>query len=376
MAARISALVFALALVFGLSACGGPGNGAAPSGSSQSASAPESSPAVPESSSAASSDTSILEPSAPDREPIGNPAVIDYPELVGEDLAASPLYRQALERPSVITYRKTETEILTNAKPVYDFLAAVEAGKDWDLYIYDFWSYDSGDGCSMDHFVSDKGVVRKSAAFDWSWETFTEEGWSAVGSLALNEYGYLVYGEESGVQVVSDYALYDDAGERHRLKETYIDPIFYTGIASSDKWASPQELGHWLWLFEDIYSYENGSSPWDRYGSDWPVDDMVETLSRYFDGVTAQKIISSGSKPTAITYDPQTNTIHYEGGRGGAPNSVRVTGWTQEEDRLMIDYEAHFYYTGVPEENSGRTLTVRLLEDGSFRYLSNLPRVQ
>ena len=41
MAARISALFFAWVLVFGLSACGGPGNGAAPSGPSQSASIPE-----------------------------------------------------------------------------------------------------------------------------------------------------------------------------------------------------------------------------------------------------------------------------------------------------------------------------------------------
>lgn len=194
-----------------------------------------------------------------------------------------------------------------------------------------------------------------------------------MGPLSLNEYGYLVYGSDFGVQVVSDYALYDDAGERRRLKETYIDPIFYTGIASSDKWASPQELGRWLWLFEDIYNYENDDSPWDRFGNDWPVDYMVETLSRYFDGITADSLIKSG-KYGAITYDPQTNTIHYEGGRGGAPDPVRVTGWTRDGDRLMIDYEAYFFYTGVPYESSRHTLTVRTLEDGTFRYLSNLPK--
>ena len=46
----------------------------------------------------------------------------------------------------------------------------------------------------------------------------------------------------------------------------------------------------------------------------------------------------------------------------------------QEGDRLVIDYEGYEYYSGVPWEDGFYTLTVKTMEDGSFRYLSNLPR--
>ena len=76
----------------------------------------------------------------------------------------------------------------------------------------------------------------------------------------------------------------------------------------------------------------------------------------------------------ADAYDPETNTIFYEGGRGGGPLCLRVTSWMQEGDRLVIDYEGYEYYSGVPWEDGFYTLTVKTMEDGSFRYLSNLPR--
>lgn len=370
MAARISALVFAWVFVFGLSACGGPGNGAAPSESSQNASVPESSPAVPESSSSvASSDASVPGPSAPDREPIGNPAVIDYPELVGEDLAASPLYRQALERPSVILY---DGEIITGPQPVEDFLAAVEKGEDWDLYHYTFQIYDNGErNCYLRHFVSDKGTVSYSYGSENQWDSMDEGGKIAVNDLSLNEYGYLVYGAESGDQVVNDRALYENVQECRKLYDRYFPPILYLGLGSRT-WASPQELTSWVGLFEDIYRYETGGSAFDRFGSDWPVAEMVETLSRYFDGITADLVI--GERKTSGRYDPETGTIHYEGGRGGGPICYRVTGWEQEGETLAIDYEEYYFYTGVPLDDGLYRLTVKTLEDGSFRYLSNLPR--
>jgi len=100
---------------------------------------------------------------------------------------------------------------------------------------------------------------------------------------------------------------------------------------------------------------------------------ILETVSRYFDGVTADDFIPA-QKSGPVNYDPQTNTIHYEGGRGGGPKCMRVTGWSREGDCLKIDYENYSYETGVPFENSCYVLTVRLLENGSFRYLSNLPK--
>ncbi len=363
MAARISALFFAWVLVFGLSACGGPGNGAAPSGPSQSASIPEniSTQKPPE--------APASEDSAPEREPIGSPAVIAYPELLDGELVASPLYQQALERPSVILY---DGEILTDPQPVEDFLAAVERGEDWDLYLYIFRVSDSGDrDCYLQHFVSNKGAVTYRDGFENQWDSLKEGGEVAVNDLSLNEYGYLVYGADSGQQVVNDRALYDNVEECRKLYERYFPPVRYLGLGSRT-WASPQELTSWVGLFEDIYRYETGGSAFDRFGSDWPVEEMVETLSRYFDGVTAELVI--GERKTAGAYDPETGTIHYEGGQGGGPICYRVTGWEQEGETLSIDYEEYDFYTGAPFEDSFYRLTVKNLEDGSFCYLSNLPR--
>ena len=104
--------------------------------------------------------------------------------------------------------------------------------------------------------------------------------------------------------------------------------------------------------------YENDDTPWDRFGSNWPVETMVKTLSRYFEGVTADMVISEPKYADA--YDPETNTIFYEGGRGGGPLCLRVTSWMQEGDRLVIDYEGYEYYSGVPWEDGFYTLTVNL----------------
>ncbi len=374
MVSRVTALLLALLLMASLSACNG---GEGESGSSAVVSGGEAvggEQTSREEESPSSQFSSRQEPEAPPRQPIGSPAVIRYPELVDEALTAAPLYQQALERPSVITY---QDEIVTAPQPVYDFLAAVEKGEDWDLYLYQFRLREDDDrDCYFAHYISDQGFVRNAGGFEYNWDSMTEGNQCAADPISLNEYGYLVYGPEdqqSGTQVVNDRDLYDQAEERRNMWETYLAPIYYTGIGCGVTWSSPEELGSWLFLFEDIYNYENEDTPWDRFGSDWPVDYMVETLSRYFDGITADDLIGA-RKFGADAYDPQTNTIHYEGGRGGVLPPSRVTGWAGEGDTLAIDYECYEYETGVPIEGWSNRLTVRLLEDGSFRYLSNLPK--
>lgn len=368
---RILGLTAALLLIASLAACGSGGgkgsippsmaSGGAPVGEQSSRPAPEEAPS--------GEPPSQAEPQAPAREPAGSPAVIDYPELAPQELAESPLYREALERPSVIIW---DGEPLTNAQPVKDFLAAVEQKKDGDLYIYSFsWDYFDRPSLYYQHFFCDAGDVAYRYGAGEGWNSLNEDDQSyPVYSCTLNEYGYLIlkddFTEPNNPRVVNDRALYSDAEERQRLYHTYILPIAYTAMGNS-AWSSAKEAGNLVWLFEEIYGYENDDTPWDRFGgSDWPVDEMVETLSRYFDGVSASDFISS----RGIDYNAQTGTIHYEGGRGGGPKCLRVVGHAQEGDRLSIDYVNYNYATGVPEGDTYR-LTVRLLEDGSFRYLTN-----
>lgn len=362
---RMICLVLTLAFLLALAACGGGGK------EETSQTEQETTPAAsPEESEPSSSESP--EPQQPPREPIGDPAVITYPKLLLEDLLASPLYQQALERPSVIV---CQGEIITDPQPVYDFLAAVEKGEDRDLYYYDFgYDFYGTPDVSFRHFISDSGVVTARGEVKSGWDRLNETSTPyRIARLELNDYGYLTYHDvsDNGFQVVSDRDLYDNVEEGRQMKETYLYPIYYTGIGQT--WSFPGRPTPLIYLFEDIYYYENEDTPWDRFGSDWPVDHMVETLSRYFDGISAEDL-TNARKFGAEAYDPQTNTIHYEGGRGGAYPPVRVTGWSRDGDILSIDYECYDYYSGIPFENDFLRLTVRLLEDGSFRYLSNLER--
>lgn len=374
MSIRIFALVFAVLLILGLSACEPAESG--PSPESPKVNGPVTSGGG--SLSQGEPDETSGSPAVPGREPIGSPAVILYPELADETLTASALYQQALERPSVILY---QTEPLTDPQPVKDFLAAVEKGEDQDLYLYQFrfWKdHDDPYACHLAHFLSDGGKVTVGSDFSYNWEFIEAEGNRAVYSIALNEYGFLVYREEGSsepvaIQAVNDRALYNNAEECHRLRDTYLRPLVTTALIGRS-WSSAAELSETadlVWIFEDLYRNENGSDPWGALGSNWPLDTMAETLSRYFDGVTKEMIV--GRKYTD-RYDPQTDTIFYEGGRGGMTPELRVTGWTREGDLLEIDYETCDYFSGAPMEGSLCTLTVRTTEDGGFRYLSNLPR--
>lgn len=365
MSSRILALSLAVYLLLGLAACG-----------------PKEKPEEPATSLPVTSGGGSLsqaapeEPDAPAREPIGSPAVILYPELADETLTASALYRQALERPSVICY---QDEPLTDPQVVRDFLAAAEKGKDQDLYLYQFRYWENSNdpyNCYLVHFFTDGGTTNMSEGYSSNWNNMEGSDGRPLASISLNEYGFLIYRgegitEPSAVQVVNDRTLYDDAEEYHRLRDTYLEVLRATAL--SQPWSSTEELAEsasLVWIFEDLY-YSEGGDPWASFGANWPLDTMVETLSRYFDGVTKEMIVG---RKYADRYDPQTDTIFYEGGRGGMTPSFRVTGWTREGDQLMIDCEQYDPYSGVPVENGFYTLTVRTLEDGGFRYLSNLPR--
>lgn len=123
-----------------------------------------------------------------------------------------------------------------------------------------------------------------------------------------------------------------------------------------------------LWVFEDLYRYDHpDTSPFDVYGTDWPVDEMAAQLSRYFDGVTEEQLIDKYQD----IYDPASGHPSTMRRTGGGPYCLRVTGWEEDGDRLTLHYEEYSYFTGEPLEGCRYQLTVRLLEDGSFRYLGN-----
>ena len=264
-------------------------------------------------------------------------AEILYPDLLPEALTSTGAYRTAAADPTaVINY---SGRIATGRTAVDTFCKALENGGTGELTLYTFTpNYAEPDTirCSYTRFWTDGGS-------SWYFSDYSEDSSFAfmepsryeVQALELNDYGYLVasgdfVSEPTGYPVIPDRLLWENADQRIQL-------------------------------------YHQNTSPFDVYGTDWPVDEMAAQLSRYFDGVTGEQLIDKYQD----IYDPASGTLHYEGGRGGGPYCLRVTGWEEDGDRLTLRYEEYSPATGEPYEGSACLLTVRLLEDGAFRYLGN-----
>ena len=307
------------------------------------------------------------EPSVP--ESIRPPVTVLYPDALPEGAAETAAYREAVERGMLLCGDQPATD----AALVEWFLSEVEAGRDAELAIATFAALeDASDGSvRVDCFTNrSDGLYLTYAYTGWNDPiVFDPEEWEVKG-LYLNDYGCLVY-DIPGMtgplahKVLHDRAIYPNYDEAGEMYDTYLRPIFYTALGGSE-WNDPGEIGSWLWLYEDISNYER-INPFDHYGSDWPVEVIVETLSRYFEGITREDFLSSNRK---YDYDAATDTIHYEGGRGGGPKPLRVLDWTETGDLLEIRYFGYDYTTNVPSAND-YLLTIRKMPDGSFRYLSN-----
>ena len=150
------------------------------------------------------------------------------------------------------------------------------------------------------------------------------------------------------------------------MKEKYIDPIFTITVSPQEFTSASDLSGDFVWLFEDIYNYENGHDPWQEYGDYWPLEDMEELLNRYFNGVTKEMIISNRKS----IFDPETDTIYYPGGRGGAYPEIRVFDFEQNGDILTLYYEHYNPEIGEFVENKYFALEILVFSKESFRYLS------
>ncbi len=318
------------------------------------------------------SDFSSGEEKIPEKEPEFEfeKTEILYPENVPEELFESAAFKQAMERPSVILY---DYEPISDCNAAVNFIEAFEKGEYAELYIFRFANIDYYEikDASCTCFVSENGIITETAE-DWQdWETKKDYEYSeTVKNVYINDYGFFTVESEIYepiyYQVIHDFALYENAAEYRELKEKYIDPIFTITVSPED-FGSVSELSDKLiWLFEDIYNYENEHDPWQEFGNNWPVSEMLSLLNRYFEGVTKEMILSRRN----IDYDQETDTIFYEGGRGGVYPDRRVFDYEQKDDILTIYYHLYHEESGTIYDDRYFVLEIRILTDGSFRYLS------
>lgn len=304
----------------------------------------------------------------------GSSTVINTGALL-EGMESSVLYREAVQMGGVIVANDLP---VTDYGPVVRFLESARAGREDSFCLFCFRRSDYGGvpafGCYMARFTTRDGgmTVEENDVPGWGLAPAFPHSYS-LDSCYLSDYGRLVYTTQgatspSSAQVVPLEEIIDHYSEKKELYDRYLAPIYYTALGGR-LWGSPQELGRWIWLFEDLYNYQHQhrEDPWQEYGSYWPVEEMAALLSRYFDGVTREMILADNKG----AYDEASDSIFYEGGRGGGPLYLRVTGWSQEGDLLSIFYEEYDGETGVPFEDASYLLQIRLAGDGSFRYLSN-----
>ena len=309
-----------------------------------------------------------------------NPKVL-YQEFLTEELEASPAFKGAMKKPSVIVYDK---EPITNPDAALNFVEAFKKGEYSEFHYYSFSYSDFYDNKTLyyQHFTTKDGLVYREGAYLYDWENDFEPSEKTVHNfVVINDYGYfgigwgwkenwdlddLDFDDITYHKVISDFAIYENEAENRVLKEKYIDPIF-TITVSPKEFASVLDLSgtDLLWLFEDIYNHENGYDPWQEYGNNWPVADMLELLNRYFDGVTKEMIVSQNK-----FYDSDSDVIYYEGGRGGVPPEIKVIGFSEEENLLTLNYVLYNGESGWIDESCEIVLKIRILDDGSFRYLS------
>lgn len=301
-------------------------------------------------------------------------AEILYPDLLPEAVTSTGAYRIAADDPTAVII--WNGRVATGRTAADSFWQAAESGGTGELSLYTFSPNHAEPDkiqCQYDRFWTDGGSSWYFSDYSADSSTaFMEPSRYDAQLLEVNDYGYLVasgdfVSEPTGYLVIPDRLLWEDADQRVQLYERYLEPVLPSALGETE-WDSLEEIPQPLWVFEDLYHYDHqNASPFDVYGADWPVDEMAAQLSRYFDGVTEEQLIALYQE----VYDPATGTLHYEGGRGGGPFCLRVTGWEEDGDQLTLNYEEYSSLTGEPYEDRECQLTVQLMEDGSFRYLSN-----
>ena len=194
-----------------------------------------------------------------------------------------------------------------------------------------------------------------------------------LAGLALNDYGYLVWDYaadgrlDESLKLINDHDLYPDADERHRMYQTYLRPLTAYNYLLRD-WDRVEDAGPAHLLYEDLSRAVDGNdlSDGDTGNYVFALEDCVDFLSRYFDGVTADWVIRCVRERGS--YDPVTGLCRYPGGRGGVGPGYRVTGWQRDGEELTLSYET-FDWCGRRLRTG--TLVLHLTEDGGFRYRSN-----
>ena len=280
-------------------------------------------------------------------------------EGVPQEVLQSAQYKAALaeKTATVIAYNYVP---LTDSAPVRAAVKKMQAGEDAELRYYNF--YDRNDCQGIDGMrltVKDGVAAFQEASLTGYGDTVDWENvlYQQAEEIKLNSCGELslIESMDHTYIVFSPLDPYEDYNKRYELTKTYLEPL---EEGRTLKFSSPEEItdprlwANLCWILTD------GEMDYPD-SQEVPIEELESVLLKWFD-------ISEETLRSLL--DPDGNGTIPWVLRGGSYSPCFAKDAVREGDLLRIRYGAP--YSGR-EPTYNMELTVRIAEDGSWRYVSN-----
>lgn len=280
-------------------------------------------------------------------------------EGVPQEVLQSAQYKAALaeETATVIAYNYVP---LTDSAPVRAAVKKMQAGEDAELRYYNFYDRNDSQGIDGMRLTVKDGVAAFQEAsltgYDGTvdWENVL---YQQAGEIELNSCGYLSFAEgiDYTYRVFSPLDPYENYNERYELTKTYLYPL---AEGCRQNFTSPEGITDPLWWARLCWFLTDGETDYPE-GHEVPIDEIEEVLLKWFD-ISEEKLRS--------LLDPDGNGTMLWVTETGISWSCFAKEAVREGDLLRVRYG--FTFNGR-EPNYNRELTVRIAEDGSWKYVSN-----
>ena len=280
-------------------------------------------------------------------------------EGVPQEVMQSAQYKAALaeETATVIAYNY---EPLTDSAQLRAAVEKMQAGEDAELRYYNFHDRNDIQGIAGVRLTEKDGVAAFQEAsltgYDGTvdWENVL---YQQAGEIELNSCGYLSFAEgiDYTYRVFSPLDPYENYNERYELTKTYLYPL---AEGCRQNFTSPEGITDPLWWARLCWFLTDGETDYPE-GHEVPIDEIEEVLLKWFD-ISEEKLRS--------LLDPDGNGTMLWVTETGISWLCFAKEAVREGDLLRIRYG--FTFNGR-EPNYNRELTVRIAEDGSWKYVSN-----
>lgn len=280
-------------------------------------------------------------------------------EGVPQEVLQSAQYKAALaeETATVIAYNYVP---LTDSAPVRAAVEKMQAGEDAELRYYNFYDRNDSQGIdSMRLTVKDGVAAFQEASLTGYGDTVDWENvlYQQAEEIKLNSCGELslIESMDHTYIVFSPLDPYEDYNKRYELTKTYLYPL---AEGCRQNFTSPEGITDPLWWARLCWFLTDGETDYPE-GHEVPIDEIEEVLLKWFD-ISEEKLRS--------LLDPDGNGTMLWVTETGISWSCFAKEAVREGDLLRIRYG--FTFNGR-EPNYNRELTVRIAEDGSWKYVSN-----